>query len=97
MQFDGYEVRFCRYQYQNTGKGIYHSKTLDMVNTTISQMGTASKESNLTLTFSRYYFRNSKPLLITMGLALVYCAFYGVVLVHEFKKMGILDMIWASK
>jgi len=46
-----------------------------------------------TISFNKEFFVKSKFVLLAMGVALLYCMAYGVVLYHEFKKMGVLDLV----
>jgi hypothetical protein len=47
----------------------------------------------LHISFDKTFVAKSKYLLIAMGIASLYCLGYGVMLFHEFKKMGILDIV----
>lgn len=46
---------------------------------------------------NKSYLRQSKYFLALMGLAMLYCIAYGIVLIQEFNKMGILNLIVSSK
>ena len=56
-----------------------------------------SQPNDLDLSFNKYYLRHSKSLLVVLGLAAVYCLGYGVLIVQEFSKMGIIDSILNGK
>ena len=43
--------------------------------------------------FDKDFFNKSKFVLLAMGVALLYCLGYGIVLYYEFKKMGVLDLV----
>ena len=47
--------------------------------------------------FNKYYFNKSKSFLFSMGLAMLYCLSYGVVLVQEFGRLGVIETIFHAK
>lgn len=47
--------------------------------------------------FNSYYLKKSKSFLFSMGLAMLYCVGYGVVLVQEFSRPGVIDTIFHAK
>jgi hypothetical protein len=47
----------------------------------------------LNISFDKSFVAKSKYLLIAMGIASLYCVGYAVMLFHEFKKMGILNIV----
>lgn len=60
-------------------------------------IGANSKQTetmeDIQLCFDKDFFVKSKFLLFAMGIASLYCLGYGLVLFHEFRKMGILQVI----
>ena len=56
-----------------------------------------NQPTDLDLSFNKYYLRHSKSLLVVLGLAALYCLGYGVLLVQEFNRMGIIDLILNGK
>jgi len=48
---------------------------------------------DMNVSFDKDFFLNSKYVLCAMGIASLYCLGYAVMLVHEFKKMGILTIV----
>jgi hypothetical protein len=48
---------------------------------------------NLNLSFDKDFFTKSKYLLFAMSIASLYCVGYAIVLFHEFKKMGVLEVV----
>ncbi|RYY09529.1 MAG: hypothetical protein EOO04_38260 [Chitinophagaceae bacterium] len=43
--------------------------------------------------FDKEFFLKSKYVLVAMGMASLYCIGYGIVLYHEFRKMGIIEIL----
>ena len=68
-----------------------------MANTFTNHFNRQNYLTKTNTSFNRYFLTNSRTLLIGLGFALLYCLFYGCILVHEFRKMGIIDIILNSR
>jgi hypothetical protein len=73
-----------------------HKMTI-MENNFRAQAGTFTFEKELHVSFNKNFVSKSKSLLVVMGVASLYCLAYGIVLFHEFKKMGIFDHLISGR
>lgn len=55
--------------------------------------GERTIKSQMEFHFDKEFILKSKYVLIAMGMASLYCIAYGIVLYHEFRKMGIIEIL----